>query len=215
MLRLGLDSGISSTCRAQTNQRLVSELWAHAKPQQTLTQVYSPFSSSSEMFISAKGLTATMVLMCSVAAAHTSRFPGQIMQCLQTSRNLKFSTALPDQLRRSTFCRAPSSTDRIAPPPSLLLGRMTLPRPGADMMGALLDGSLNSAQQGNFCATCRQRRACRKKGAFKTAAMETRNRQANQQARRQSRKKGELPESGFFAQADPTGDTTHTLSGKS
>ena len=36
--------------------------------------------------------------------------------------------------------------------------------------------------------------------------METRNRQAEQQARRKSRKKGELPESGFFAQADPKGD---------
>lgn len=79
---------------------------------------------------------------------------------------------------------------------------MTLPPRG----GALLDGSLKSAKLGNFSPTCRQRRACRKQGAFKTFAMETRNRQAEQQARRKSRKKGELPESGFFAQADPKGD---------
>ena len=82
---------------------------------------------------------------------------------------------------------------------------MTLP-PRAS---ALLDGSLKSAQLGKFCATCRQRRACRNKGTFKMFAMETRNRQANQQARRQSRKKGELPDSGFFAQADPKGSNTH------
>ena len=93
---------------------------------------------------------------------------------------------------------------------------MTLPpRAGADMTGPLLDGSHKSAQLGNFCANCRQRRGYRKKDAFKTFAMETRNRQANQQARRQSRKKGELPDSGFFAQADPKGDTSQAMSGQS
>ncbi|KAL3146933.1 hypothetical protein ABBQ38_014904 [Trebouxia sp. C0009 RCD-2024] len=70
--------------------------------------------------------------------------------------------------------------------------------------GTVLHGSLQSATKlGHFCAACRQRQACRNQGTFKVFAMETRNRQANQQARRQSRKKGELPQTGFFAQADP------------
>lgn len=76
--------------------------------------------------------------------------------------------------------------------------------------GTVLHGSLQSATKlGHFCAACRQRQACRNQGTFKVFAMETRNRQANQQARRQSRKKGELPQTGFFAQADPKGDSTH------
>ena len=122
--------------------------------------------------------------------------------------NLKLSIALPDQLRPSTcaescnphHCPLVKQYRRTA----FCSVQMTLP----PRTGALLDGSLKSGQLGKFCATCRQRRACRRTGAFKTFAMETRNRQANQQARRQSRKKGELPESGFFAQADPKGDST-------
>lgn len=52
------------------------------------------------------------------------------------------------------------------------------------------------------CAAFSQaRRGRRNSGPWRTFAMASR--QANKQAPRQSRKKGELPESGFFAQADP------------
>ena len=44
----------------------------------------------------------------------------------------------------------------------------------------------------------------RRRGIWRVFAMASR--QANKQAPRQSRKRGELPETGYFAQADPSGN---------
>ena len=70
--------------------------------------------------------------------------------------------------------------------------------------GAMLNAIDKQTALSKPCAACSQaRRGRRNSGPWRTFAMASR--QANKQAPRQPRKKGELPESGFFAQADPRG----------
>jgi len=74
--------------------------------------------------------------------------------------------------------------------------------------GVMFGSTEKQTALGKPCAACsQQRRARRRQGPWKTFAMASR--QANKQAPRQSRKKGELPESGFFAQADPRGSNQY------
>ena len=183
---------------------------------QDLTQVYNPFNSSSDTFMASDALPAPLLAeravrkQCRVANLEVKALQCAIapMIALQESE-VSFSPSLLITcsaqhclLQHSVPCEVRSLLSKTARDPSIcslaLHGRCCFNT--VAMLGAI-DKQAVLSKPSPLCSQQRQSR--RKAGPWKTVAMA--GRPANRQPPRQSRKKGELPESGYFAPADPKG----------